>query len=123
MARPYSDDLRRKFLEAYRRGEQGLEKLSESFGVSLGWAKKISASFRRTGAMERPVGRKRGPKSKVTPAVEEYLRGAVRLQGDLTLAELTERVFQDKGVPMSIAWMSTTLIRMDLRLKKNPSCQ
>ncbi len=68
--------------------------------------------------MERPAGRKRGPQSKVTPQVEEYLRSAVRLQGDLTLAELVDKLSRDKGVVMSISLMSSTLIRMDLRVKK-----
>ena len=55
MARPYSNDLRRKFLQAYDEGEGTLEALAEQFRVSLGWAKKISARRTRTGAMDAPV--------------------------------------------------------------------
>ena len=54
MARAYSDDIRRKFLEAHEGGKGTLEELAEKFGVSLGYAKKISAARRRTGRMERP---------------------------------------------------------------------
>lgn len=43
MARPYSDDLRRKLLEAYDEGQGSLAELSEPFGVSVSWAWKISA--------------------------------------------------------------------------------
>jgi transposase len=38
MARPYSDDLRRKLLEAFDQGKGSLSELAEDFGVSLGWA-------------------------------------------------------------------------------------
>ena len=36
MARPYSDDLRRKILETYAQGEVTLEQLAERFRVSYG---------------------------------------------------------------------------------------
>jgi len=38
MARPYSDDLREKFLSAYEAGNIGLKKLAVTFQVSCGWA-------------------------------------------------------------------------------------
>ena len=41
MAKPYGDDLRRKFLLAYDGGEETLEELADRFLVSVGWAKKI----------------------------------------------------------------------------------
>jgi transposase len=43
MARPYADDLRRKFLAAYDQGGHSLASLAGIFQVSEGWAKKISA--------------------------------------------------------------------------------
>ena len=54
MARPYSDDLRRKLLEAFDQGNGSLSELAGRFSVSLGWAWKISAARKRTGRMERP---------------------------------------------------------------------
>jgi transposase len=80
MARAYSDDLGRKFLEAHERGEGSLAELAERFHVSVGWAEKISATLRRTGKMERPAGGKRGPKSRLSPEVVEYLRSRVKEQ-------------------------------------------
>src|ERR1035441_10135061 len=44
MAKPYGDDLRRKFLLVYDGGEETLEELADRFLVSVGWAKKISAT-------------------------------------------------------------------------------
>ena len=37
MARPYANDLRRKFLQAYEQGKGTLGELAEQFGVSEGW--------------------------------------------------------------------------------------
>ena len=101
MARAYSDDLRRKFLEAHRQGEGSLAELAERFHVSEGWAEKISATLRRTGKMERPAGGKRGPKSRLTPEAAEYLRSRVKEQPDRTLAELRDAA-QELGVRLIV---------------------
>ncbi len=53
MPRSYSNDLRRKVLEAHAAGKGSMRELAERFGVSLGWVEKISRQQRRTGAMER----------------------------------------------------------------------
>ncbi len=45
MAKPYGDDLRRKFLLAYDQGEETLEELADRFLVSVGWGKE---DFRTT---------------------------------------------------------------------------
>ena len=46
MARAYSNDLRRKFLQAYDEGEDTLAELAEQFRVSLGWAKRFLPAAR-----------------------------------------------------------------------------
>ena len=53
MARPYSNDLRRKLLEAHDQGKGTLAELADQFGVSLAWAWKISSARKRTGSAER----------------------------------------------------------------------
>ncbi len=45
MAKAYSEDLRQKFIEAHQQGEGSLEALAQRFHVSVGWAKKVSATF------------------------------------------------------------------------------
>ncbi len=84
MARSYSDDLRRKLLEAFDQGKGSLSELAEDFGVSLGWAWKVSAARKRTGRMERPSYRPRA-KSRID---EPALTGLLRFHPDATLAEL-----------------------------------
>jgi transposase len=119
----YSNDLRRKLLEAYEEGQGTLEELAERFSVSEGWAKKISAVYNRTQKMERPAGAKRGRESRVTAEVEEYLRKVVTSKPDSTLEELRTRLNQDKQVQISIGWLWLVLRRLGLRFKKNSARQ
>ena len=121
MAKAYSNDLRRKLLEAYDRGEGSLRELAERFGVSSPYAWKISAQRKRTGQVER-VEQRHGPASKVTGAVEQRLRSWVRQQPDLTLVEIQERLWETAGLPVSVPRLWQVLRRrMQLRLKKSHS--
>ena len=118
MAKAYSDDLRRKVLEAHVRGEGTLEDLAERFSVSFAWTAKISASFTRTGKMERPPGRKPGRTSKITPEIEKFLKKAVSDQPDATLGELQLRLLQEQELGASIGLIWSVVERLGLRLKK-----
>ena len=119
MAKAYSDDLRRKVLEAHERGEGTLEELAERFSVSLGWVGKISAAYTRTGGMERPPSRKRGRTSKITPEIEQFVKTLVAAQPEATLGELRSRLLQDKQLGTSIGLLWGVLKKLGLRLKKN----
>ena len=120
MARAYSNDLRRKLLEAHEQGQGTLEELAEEFGVSLGFAKKISAALRRTGRMERTEQR-HGRINQVTPLVQERLRGLLRQQPDRTLGELQGQLREQMQVSLSIPRLWVVLRQMKLRLKKSRS--
>ena len=120
MARAYSNDLRRKLLEAHEQGLGTLEELAEEFGVSLGFAKKISAALRRTGRMERTEQR-HGRSGQVTPLVQERLRERLRQQPDLTLAELQRWLQEQMQISLSIQRVWVVLGQMKLRLKKSRS--
>jgi transposase len=121
MASPYSDDLRRKLLKAHRGGAGSLSQLAQRFDVSLAWAKKISATLRSTGKMERPAGGRRGPASKVTAEVQEDLRNWIGKQPDLTLAELQARLWKQRNLEVSVGRLWMALRDMGLRLKKSRS--
>ena len=120
MAQAYSNDLRRKLLEAQEQGRGTLEELAEEFGVSLGYAKKISAALRRTGRMERTEQR-HGRINQVTPLVQERLREWLRQQPDRTLAELQRQLREQMHVSLSIPRLWVVLRQMKLRLKKSRS--
>ena len=120
MAKAYSDDLRRKLLEAHDRGEGSLRQLAQRFGVSVPWAWKISRQRRRSGQMER-VEQRHGPPSRMTAAVQASLRGLVREQPDLTLMELQQRLWVSERVRVSFQHLWRVLQNMGLRLKKSRS--
>jgi transposase len=120
MAGPYSNDLRRKFLQAYEKGKGTLGKLAEQFGVSVGWAKKISAARTRTGQIDRPPWR-RGPVSRVTGEVQQWLRERIGRQPDVTLMELQQQLQEAKGLRLSIGRLWLALRQMGLPLKKSHS--
>jgi transposase len=121
MARAYADDLRRKFLEAHERGEGSLARLAKHFGISEGWAEKVSAARRRTGKPERRVDRKHGRKSRITAEAIEYLRSRVQEQPDRTLVELQADLRNEQNLEIGITWLWMVLRRMGLRLKKSHS--
>lgn len=121
MATAYSDDLRRKLLEAHQRKEGSLAQLAKRFSVSVGWALKISSQWHRTGKMERPAGRRRGPASKITPEIARELQNWIREQSDLTLAELQLRLYAQRQLEISLSRLWTVLKELGLRLKKSHS--
>lgn len=121
MGRPYSDDLRRKFLVAYERGQESLQQLSGRFGVSLPYAKKIRQQLLRTGKMERVPQSRYGPVSRVTAAAESLLRDQVRATPDATLAELRQVLWNELQIEVGRSHMGRLLDRMQLRLKKSRS--
>jgi transposase len=120
MAKWYADDLRRKLLQAYDRGEGTLEQLAQRFSVSAAWAWKISAQRKRSGQMER-VEQRRGGSRKVTAEVQQRLRSWVQGQPDLTLAELQQKLAKTHHLQVSIGRLWQVLRQMGLRLKKSHS--
>ena len=114
MARPYSDDLRRRLLEAFDQGKGSLGELAERFGVSLGWAWKVSATRKRTGQMERPSYRP-GAKRRID---EQALAGLLRSHPDATLVELQAGLEGKTGLRVSTQHLWRVVKRLGFRLKK-----
>ena len=121
MPRAYSDDLRRKLLEAYEAGAGSRRELATRFCVSWGYTKKIRGQQLRTGQKERPLQSRHGPATRVSAAVQQQLRAAVRQQPDVTLLELQQRVQQATGVWLSKSLLWLWLQRLELRRKRNLS--
>lgn len=121
MARAYSDDLRRKFAEAYEREDVSLTTLAVRFGVSVGWAEKLRRTQRQTGQIERPAGGKRGPQSKITEELRQQLRDWIRARPDLTLVEIQFQLWERHQLEVSLSRLWTVLKEMSLTLKKSRS--
>jgi transposase len=118
MARAYSDDLRRKLLEAHAAGKGTLRELAERFGVSVPWAWKVSAAHKRSGAVERAPQSRHGPQSRVDRA---QVRALLKAKPDLVLRELCEDLERATGVAVSHAQMWRVVRELGMRLKKSRS--
>jgi transposase len=121
MAKAYSNDLRLKFIEAHQQEEGSLEELAGQFHVSLGWAKLVSATFRRTGSAARPAVGKPGRRSKFTSEVQQRAREWITAQPDLTLHELQTKMRSELSLSASLGRLWSLLGEMGLRLKKSRS--
>jgi transposase len=117
---PYSQDLRRKILDAYARQEGSLAALAVRFSVSHGYTKKIRQHQHRTGQTTAPVPKQRVA-PKVTAAVQQQVRRLWEAQPDATLAELCARLVANRGPRLSLARMCTLLQQLNLPRKKRHS--
>jgi transposase len=120
MARPYSDDLRWKFLSAYDAGTYSLGELAAIFMVSEGWAKKISAARTRTGRAERPPYQP-GRKPHANAQVQQQVVAWVAAQPDLTLVEIQQKLKAEAAVVLSRGRVGALVNKLGLRLKKSRS--
>lgn len=120
MAKPYDDDLRRKFLAAYDRGEGSLAVLSARFGVSLPWGWKVSAARKRSGHPER-VRYHPGRKRRVGPEVERQVLNWVDERTDLTLEQLQAKLYEEAEISLCVSAVWHLVRRLGLRLKKSRS--
>jgi transposase len=120
MAKPYGDDLRRKFLLAYDQGEETLGELANRFLVSVGWAKKVSAQRNRSGQSER-VAHQPGRKLRASVEVQRQVMDWVASKPDLTLAQVQAKLSSEVGVSLSLGRIWHLLKKLGLRLKKSHS--
>jgi transposase len=104
----YSDDLRRKLIEAWESNRDTQRELADQFGVSLGWVEKVLRRWHDTGHSEALEFRP-GPRPLLSPTRLEKL---VLQHPDATLAELGCRL------QVSGATVCRALQRMDLPRKK-----
>lgn len=120
MAKAYDDDLRRKFLAAYDRGEGSIPALSARFGVSVPWGWKISAARKRSGQAER-IRHYPGRKRKADAAVERQVLNWVGERTDLTLEQLQARLHEEAAISLCLSAVWLLVRRLGLRLKKSRS--
>jgi transposase len=120
MGKALEDELRRKLLFAYDQGEGTLEELASRFLVSVGWAKKISATRNRTGQAER-VPHKPGRKPHAGIEAQQQVRAWFVQQPDLKLAEVQQKLLCEAGVSLSLPQVWKLLRKLGLRLKNSRS--
>ena len=121
MGRAYSDDLRVRILEASERGEGSCRVLASRFGVSWEYVRKVRQQLRRNGNRRRLRQSRFGAQTRVTDEVRAYMLALVEAQADITIAELRDKIYAEKGVAISWTLTQNWVKRLGLRLKKSRS--
>ena len=95
--------------------------LAKRLHVSVGWAKKVSATFRRSGSWARPPAGPRGRRSKFTADIRRQVCEWIEEQPDLSLHELQSRLHGELGLMASIGRLWSLLRELGLGVKKSRS--
>lgn len=116
--KPYSNDLRRRIIEAIQENQESQADIADRFSVGLSCVEKLWRRFRETGSYQAlPHG---GGRERLLKDDEELIRRKVAVQPDITLAELAEYVAQETGQPIvSEPVMCVELQRLNLPRKKS----
>ncbi len=116
--KPYSLDLRRRVLDAYRGGEGSQRQLAARFSVSLSFVRNLLRLARETGDVTpRPHGG--GHRPVLDPQAMRAVVRFVRSTPDATLDELREQVREQTGHQVSRSTMCRAVRRTGWRRKKN----
>lgn len=111
-----SNDLRKRIVAAYDRGDGTRQQIADRYDVSLGMVKKLLQQRRATGDIA-PRHRYSGRKPTITARHKRTLRRLVREHPDMTLEELEEAL----GLGLTPQAIYYALERMGLSLKKRRS--
>jgi len=113
----YSNDLRKKILEAYDKKEGSLRKLAKQFSVSFSFVWRLVKRFRKFGIVD-PKPHGGGPKPKLDPAYFGVLREVSDANKDATLVELSDLFFKRTKIRVSGPTIGRKLKRLRISRKK-----
>ena len=119
MAKPYSQDLRERVLDAVEKGGMSRRGAADRFGVSESSAIKWMERLERAGL--RTAARMGGYKPRKLEAHREFLETARAEKPDVTLQALCERLLAERGVKADTSMMRRFFRRIGVTFKKRPS--
>ena len=119
MAKPYSQDLRDRVLDAVERGEMSRRAAGRHYEVSESVAIKWLERLERHGSRE-PVGHGGHRASKLMPH-RDFLEAARAEKSDITLQALCDRLLAERGVKADTSMMSRFFRKIGVTFKKRPS--
>jgi transposase len=114
---PYSIDLRKRIVDAYRNREGSVRELAERFAVAPNTVQNYLTRARVTGDLA-PCPHGGGMPRKIDEAGEREVCALLEEKSHSTLAELVERMEHRRHVHVSVSTMSRTLHRMEITRKK-----
>jgi len=119
MPAPYSEDLRRKIVEAHTKGRRQAQ-IVRDFGVSSGFVSTLLTRVKETGSVApKPHGGGRRPA--LDASGKQAVVEMVRAQPDATIEELRTRVRERLGATASKSAMGRVLTALGLPRKKSRS--
>jgi transposase len=118
MAKPYSQDLRDRVIDAVKRGEMSRRAAARRYEISESVAIKWLERVERDGSRE-PVGHGGHRASKLMPH-RDFLEAARAEKSDVTLQALCDRLSAERGVKADTSMMSRFFRRIGVTVKKRP---
>ena len=116
MAKPYSQDLRDRVLDAVERGEMSRRVAGRHYAVRESAAIKWLERLERHGSRE-PVGHGGHRASKLMPH-RDFLEAARAEKSDITLQALCDRLLAERGVKADTSMMSRFFRKIGVTLKQ-----
>jgi len=113
----YSNDLRKKIIEAYQKKEGSLRELAKRFSVSFSFVWRVVKRFRKLGSVA-PKPHGGGHKPKLDQVDLVILREVSDANQDATLAELSDLFFKRTGIRVSGSTIAQKLRRLRISRKK-----
>jgi len=113
----YSLDLRRRVVRAYEQGHDSIAEIAEQFSVSTSFVKKMLRQWSASGDLS-PLPHGGGKPASLSVQAQQKLRGKVREQSDLTLAELQVFLVTEQETSVHPATISRALKRLGLSRQK-----
>ena len=118
--KPYSNDLRRKIVDAYASGERSLAEVAELFDVSLATVKNFVRRKRETGSSD-ALPHAGGKKPSLNEKAQASVRQAINEKNDLTLKEVARLLKRKHKKEVSVPTISRLLQALGLPRKKSRS--
>ena len=118
MAKPYSQDLRDRVIDAVERGKMSRRAAARRYEISESVAIKWLERVERDGSRE-PVGHGGHRASKLMPH-RAFLEAARAEKSDVTLQALCDRLSAEQGVKADTSMMSRFFRRIGVTVKKRP---
>jgi transposase len=116
--KPYSNDLRRRIVEACEGGKYSQGEVAELFQVSLATVKNFLRRKRETGSPD-ALPHAGGNKPRLDEKARQFIQQSVEENNDLTLDELCRRVQARPRKSVSRPTMSRLLQALNLPRKKS----
>lgn len=113
-----SDDLRERIVHLVTVDELSCREAAERMMVGVSTAIRVVRRFKDTGGF---AAKPRGGSVSMLDSHEDTLRALVEEDGDATLEEMRETLFERHGVVTSKSAVDRALKRFDLRFKKKAS--